>query len=687
MKDDNRTKAELIAELQSLRGVIDHCSEGIALTDEDGIIIEWNKRLAVMTGVPAAEALGRPIWEVQYRSTPKKAQTQELRSRLEDTIRGYLRTGEIPEGHTKSVQVLQHPDGSERYQMHSLFSIKTNKGYMLSSVTRDVTEQHLTVRALEKSEQLFRLAFRTSPDPFIISRMDDGRIVDANDAFCEMTGYSREEIIGAVSNGLNIWVSLADRTRLIGKLTDCGEVRGMEFSFRMKDGSSRTGLISARAFDFRGVPHVLSVIKNVEELEGAERALRAHSRYQATLSEIGRMALTTSSRQELLDEAVTRVAASLDVKLCKVLELQPDGDEVLVVAGIGWRDGCVGSATVEAKGASQAGYTLLTRDPVVVADLATDTRFSGPDLLNDHGVVSGVSTIIGDPDNPFGILAVHTKDRREFSYDEINFVQSVANILAEATHRLRTDARLQESEALFRTMYESSSVGIARVSLDHQIEEINQAYCTMLGYTRDELVGMTIWDITDPECLPESERLQTRLRQGEIDSYQMAKKYLRKDGGAVWGLLDASLVRDTNGDPFYFLGNVVDVTERKRTESENRNLSIGVEQSPVAIVVTDPGGAIEYVNTKFCAISGYTKEEALGQNPRILKSGEQPAEIYEDLWATITSGRTWSGQFHNKRKNGELYWEDATIGPIVSEQGEITHFIGFKEDITEKKDL
>ena len=255
------------------------------------------------------------------------------------------------------------------------------------------------------------------------------------------------------------------------------------------------------------------------------------------------------------------------------------------------------------------------------------------------------------------------------------------------TGRVEAEKARLASDTLFRTMFESSSVGIARVSLDDRIEEINQAYCTMLGYTRDELVGMTIWDITDPECLPESERLQTRLRRGEVDSYQMEKKYLRKDGGAVWGLLDASLVRDTNGDPLYFLGNVVDVTERKRTESENRNLSIGVEQSPVAIVVTDPGGAIEYVNAKFCAISGYTKEEALGQNPRILKSGEQSAEMYEDLWATITSGRTWSGEFHNRRKSGELYWEDATIGPIVSEQGEITHFIGFKEDITEKKDL
>jgi two-component system sensor histidine kinase/response regulator len=116
-----------------------------------------------------------------------------------------------------------------------------------------------------------------------------------------------------------------------------------------------------------------------------------------------------------------------------------------------------------------------------------------------------------------------------------------------------------------------------------------------------------------------------------------------------------------------------------------RAFSRAVEQSPVSVVITDPTGSIQYVNPKFCQITGYSFEEALGQNPRILKSGLQPIEYYRNLWETITAGKEWHGQLCNRRKNGELYWELATISPIRSEEGAITHFVGIKEDIAARR--
>ncbi len=645
MKDDNRTKADLIAGLQSLGSVIDQCSEGIALTDEDGVIIEWNKRLAAMTGVPAGEALGRPIWDVQYRSTPREAQTQELRARLEETIRGYLRTGEIPEGHKKSTQVLQHPDGRQRHQIHSVFSVKTDKGYMLGSVTQDVTEQHLAEGALEKSEELFRLTFRTSPDAFVISRMDDGQIVDANDAFCEMTGYSREEVIGALARETNIWASMENRAKFVAELERRGEVQGMEGEIQTKDGKRICWLISARTFELDGIPHALSTAKNIDELKETEKTLQRTNTLLKTLFNNTRIQFAYLDPQFNFIE-VNRAYAEADDQTSEYFP-----------------------------GKNHFDLYPNRENQRIFEEVVTSRRpYSGAAKASEYAEHSEHGTTYLD----WSLVPVKTEQGE---------VEGLVLAVLDVTERVEAEQARQESDALFRSMFESSSVGIARVSLDYRIVDINQAYCDMLGYTRDEFVGMSIWDITDPESLPENKRRQAGLRRGEINSYQMEKKYVRKDGEAVWVLLDASLVRDTNGNPLYFLGNVVDITQRKRTESENRNLSIAVEQSPVAIVVTDPEGGIEYVNAKFCAISGYTKQEALGQNPRILKSGEQPAEMYEDLWATITSGGTWSGEFHNKKKNGELYWEDATIGPITNEQGEITHFIAFKEDITEKKDL
>lgn len=125
----------------------------------------------------------------------------------------------------------------------------------------------------------------------------------------------------------------------------------------------------------------------------------------------------------------------------------------------------------------------------------------------------------------------------------------------------------------------------------------------------------------------------------------------------------------------------------RRSEESLRKFQRAIEQSPAMVVITDLKGAIEYVNPKFTEICGYAREEVLGKNPRILKSGELPDEAYKELWEAIISGKEWRGEFHNKKKNGDLYWEFASISPIRDAQGMITHFLAVKEDITERKQM
>jgi diguanylate cyclase (GGDEF)-like protein/PAS domain S-box-containing protein len=130
------------------------------------------------------------------------------------------------------------------------------------------------------------------------------------------------------------------------------------------------------------------------------------------------------------------------------------------------------------------------------------------------------------------------------------------------------------------------------------------------------------------------------------------------------------------------------VKMKRRIEEQNnyiRKLSRAVEASPCSVVITNGKGVIEYVNPKFTELTGYSSEEAIGQNPRILKSDRMPPDTYEELWATITTGREWRGEFLNLKKNGELYWESASISPIFNDKGSITHFVAVKEDITERK--
>jgi len=127
--------------------------------------------------------------------------------------------------------------------------------------------------------------------------------------------------------------------------------------------------------------------------------------------------------------------------------------------------------------------------------------------------------------------------------------------------------------------------------------------------------------------------------------------------------------------------------EKKRSDEITLKLQKGIERNPIGVVITDYDGNIEYVNPQFSITTGYTSDEVIGKNPNILKSGEHNNEFYTTLWDTIKSGKDWHGEFHNKKKSGELYWENAVISPIVNEDGKITHFIAIEEDITEKKKM
>ncbi|MBE9504256.1 MAG: EAL domain-containing protein [Proteobacteria bacterium] len=146
------------------------------------------------------------------------------------------------------------------------------------------------------------------------------------------------------------------------------------------------------------------------------------------------------------------------------------------------------------------------------------------------------------------------------------------------------------------------------------------------------------------------------------------------------------VICNEDGQPIRMLRTVQDITELKRVEEQAYKLSRAVEQSPASVVITNVEGNIEYVNPRFTEVTGYTFEEALGQNPRLLKSGDQSPDFYKEMWDTLNSGKEWRGEFHNKKKNGEIFWESASISPVMNEKGEITNFVAVKEDISKRKE-
>ena len=176
-------------------------------------------------------------------------------------------------------------------------------------------------------------------------------------------------------------------------------------------------------------------------------------------------------------------------------------------------------------------------------------------------------------------------------------------------------------------------------------------------------------------------RLLTQYRK--IENYEV--EFVSKDGKTIHALVNAVGIFDKNDKLEKNRGYIVEISEQKRVEKELLKLSRAVEQSPASVIITDLEGNIEYANPKALAITGYSKEEMIGLNPRILNPGEKQKNKYIQLWETISSGKEWFGEFHSKKKNGELYWELASISPIFNEKKEIINYVAVKEDITERK--
>jgi len=221
------------------------------------------------------------------------------------------------------------------------------------------------------------------------------------------------------------------------------------------------------------------------------------------------------------------------------------------------------------------------------------------------------------------------------------------------------------------------------------MEFLSSGTLDLTGYSAKELIDNKNISYSDIIHHDDREMVSAVVRKALISKkhFQLNYRIITKSGVTRWVWEKGEGIHDKGGKIKFLEGFITDISDKVVRENELRKLSGAVEQSPVSVVITGTNGLIEYVNRKMCEVSGYSIEELIGKNPGILSSGEKSVEEYKILWETIKSGNEWKGEFHNKRKNGELYWEHATISPIKNDKDEITHFLGIKEDITRHKIL
>jgi PAS domain S-box-containing protein len=279
-----------------------------------------------------------------------------------------------------------------------------------------------------------------------------------------------------------------------------------------------------------------------------------------------------------------------------------------------------------------------------------------------------------------------------------------AAIFNDITERKWMDGALTASEAKFHALIEQSFEGMALINSQGIFVEWNHAFEEITGIPRVDVVGKYVWEIQSRLIPPELRKLITveKIRDGAIAILRNPQKPLMEKSEEVSIYTPAGERKTVLQSVFsvvsgqdYYLGVILrDITERKLMEEEKqkadtslRTLSAAIDQSPVTTVITDLAGDIVFVNPKFTETTGYTSEEVIGENPRLLKSEDRSKSEYKEMWDAILSGQSWKGIFHNRKKNGEHYWESAIISPVKNEAGAITHFLAVKEDITERKKI
>jgi len=271
-------------------------------------------------------------------------------------------------------------------------------------------------------------------------------------------------------------------------------------------------------------------------------------------------------------------------------------------------------------------------------------------------------------------------------YDENGDLAGTFGISWDITNRIIAQQKLEESRQFLRTVIDSIPVRVFWKDRDLTYLGCNLPFTRDVGIASpEEVVGKTDFDLAATKEQSEAFRADDRaVIESGRPRLDFEESQTRPDGTLHWLKTSKIPLKNIQGEIIGVIGAYEDITEEKNDKAELLRLSTAIEQSPETVMITGADGIIQYVNPAFTTITGYSREEALGQNPRFLKSGDHDKLFYSNLWKTITSGKTWEGRFVNKRKGGELYTEESVISAVRDPSGTITGYVAVKRDITQE---
>ena len=269
--------------------------------------------------------------------------------------------------------------------------------------------------------------------------------------------------------------------------------------------------------------------------------------------------------------------------------------------------------------------------------------------------------------------------------DEKEIITGVVEVATDITEGKQAEEALRKSEKKYRTVLETTSEGCCLLNTELKINEANAAFCKMLGYSKDEILGKTPFDFVDDKNRKIFIEQTSKIADTKHRSYEIVMK--KKNGQDLHTHFNATTIIAESGEISGCFAFITDLSDRKKIMDERNLLFAAIEQSAESVLITDKNGKIQYVNSAFERLTGYSSEEIIGQNPRILKSGKQDNLFYKDMWEKLSHGQIFKGRMINKKKDGTFYTGEATIWPVLDDSGKITNFVSIKRDVTKEIEM
>lgn len=634
---------------------------------KDGKIVDANDAAAEFYGYPKEKLIGMRVSQINVMGEKIK---EEIDKAVKKEKNYFEFVHRLADGKIKNVRVYSSP-------------VKKGDKEFLYSIMQDVTKEK---EALDKTKTLFNM-IDSSLNEIYVFREDDLKFEYANAGALENLGYSLEEIKFLTPLDIKPEMSKSKFYELIKPLKK-GEKRKVVFytAHKRKNGSSYPVEVHLQYYTEDSKGYFFAAIDDISERVKAEENIKKLNSLYFTLSQSNQAMVKVKSEKELFEE-IPKVLVKYGGFHTVWIGMMEKDKSVKCVFSFGSGADFIPNLKIKAEknnpqGECPTAKSYLTEDICYENDWQSKVPENFKEISEKTKIKSVCSLPIKKNGKIYRNLSVYSSEKDYFTAERIELLKELIGDMEYALSKISAEENLVKSEERYRALFENMSAACCVDEViydekgnpkDYRILDINSSFEKVIGYKKEDVIGKLSAQVYGGPN-PLADIFYKVADTGESISMETYFAPLKKH----LYITVSSPKKGMFSTVFY------DITDKKKYEEDLEKTRAAIEQSGDTVVITDIMGNIEYVNPAFEKITGYSKEEALGKNPRILKSGVQERKFYEELWETVSSGMIWSGIMVNRKKDGSLYTEEAVISPVFGKNGNIINFVAVKRDISEK---